>query len=36
MFQFFPFQDFEYIMPLPLAYKVCAEKSADRFMGVPL
>ena len=33
---FFFFHHFDYIMPLPLVFKVSAEKLADRLMGVPL
>ena len=32
---FFFFQHLKYIMPLPLACKVSAEKLTDRLMGVP-
>ena len=32
----FPYHDFKYILPLPLACRVSAEKSANIFMGIPL
>ena len=32
----FPFHHFKYILPLPLACRVSAEKSTDNLMGIPL
>ena len=32
----FSFQDFEYILPLPLASNVSVEKSADNLIGISL